>query len=173
MRAVGSALGTGAMIVMDDPTCMVSVLRRVSRFYHAESCGQCTPCREGTGWLHRLLTRITEGRGRPEDLALLLDVKIRGIAFFRALFFVPHLVPMAMVATLWLFLYEPQRGPINALLGMLGIPGPAWLQSTSWALPAMILVKVWKAVGYYTILFLAGLQGVPQELYDAADELGQ
>jgi len=102
------------------------------------------------------------------NLALLLDVKIRGIAFYRALFFVPHLVPMALIATLWLFLYEPQRGPINALLGLLGIPGPAWLQSTSWAMPAMIIVKVWKAVGYYTILFLAGLQGIPQELYEAA-----
>jgi ABC-type sugar transport system permease subunit len=102
------------------------------------------------------------------NLALLLDVKIRGIAFFRALFFIPHLVPMAMIATLWLFLYEPQRGPINAALGLLGIPGPAWLQSTSWAMPAMIIVKVWKAVGYYTILFLAGLQGIPQELYEAA-----
>jgi NADH-quinone oxidoreductase subunit F len=77
VRAAGSALGTGAMIVMDDTTCMVSVLRRVSRFYHAESCGQCTPCREGTGWLHRMLTRITDGRGRPEDLALLLDVANR------------------------------------------------------------------------------------------------
>jgi multiple sugar transport system permease protein len=102
------------------------------------------------------------------SLALLLDVKLRGIAFFRALFFVPHLVPMALIATLWLFLYEPQRGPINAALALLGISGPAWLQSTAWALPAMIIVKVWKAVGYYTVLFLAGLQGIPQELYEAA-----
>ena len=102
------------------------------------------------------------------NLALLLDVKLRGIAFYRALFFVPHLVPMVMIATLWLFMYEPQRGPINAALALLGIEGPAWLQSTTWALPAMIIVKVWKAVGYYTVLFLAGLQGIPQELYDAA-----
>jgi multiple sugar transport system permease protein len=102
------------------------------------------------------------------NLALLLDVKLRGIAVFRALFFVPHLVPMVMIATLWMFMYEPQRGPINALLGMLGIPGPAWLQSTTWAMPALIIVKVWKAVGYYTVLFLAGLQTIPQELYDAA-----
>jgi NADH-quinone oxidoreductase subunit F len=77
VKAAGSALGTGAVIVMDETTCMVSVLRRVSRFYHAESCGQCTPCREGTGWLHRMLTRITEGRGRMEDLQLLLDVANR------------------------------------------------------------------------------------------------
>jgi NADH-quinone oxidoreductase subunit F len=74
VKAAGSALGTGAVIVMDETTCMVSVLRRVSRFYHAESCGQCTPCREGTGWLHRMLTRIVDGQGRPEDLALLVDV---------------------------------------------------------------------------------------------------
>jgi NADH-quinone oxidoreductase subunit F len=74
VRAAGSSLGTGSMIVMDETTCMVSTLRRISRFYHAESCGQCTPCREGTGWLHRMLTRIIGGRGRPEDLDLLLDV---------------------------------------------------------------------------------------------------
>ncbi len=74
VKAAGSALGTGAVIVMDESTCMVSVLRRVSRFYHAESCGQCTPCREGTGWMHRVLSRIIDGRGTQEDLGLLLDV---------------------------------------------------------------------------------------------------
>ncbi|MBM4197321.1 MAG: NADH-quinone oxidoreductase subunit NuoF [Gammaproteobacteria bacterium] len=77
VKAAGSSLGTGSMIVMDDTTCMVSVLRRISRFYHAESCGQCTPCREGTGWLHRMLSRILDGKGRAEDLALLLDVADR------------------------------------------------------------------------------------------------
>jgi NADH-quinone oxidoreductase subunit F len=77
VKAAGSALGTGAVIVMDDTTCMVSVLRRISRFYHAESCGQCTPCREGTGWLHRMLSRILEGRGRAEDLNLLVEVANR------------------------------------------------------------------------------------------------
>lgn len=102
------------------------------------------------------------------NLALLLDVKLRGIAFFRALLFVPHLVPMVVIATLWMFMFDPDRGPVNTLLGLLGISGPAWLQSTTWAMPALILVKVWKAVGYYTILFLAALQGIPQELYDAA-----
>jgi NADH-quinone oxidoreductase subunit F len=80
IQEAGSALGTGAMIVMDETTCMVRALRRISRFYFAESCGQCTPCREGTGWLYRMLTRITEGEGRPADLDLLLDVanKIEG-----------------------------------------------------------------------------------------------
>ncbi len=64
----GSLLGSGAVVVMDDSTCMVRMLRRISRFYFAESCGQCTPCREGTGWLYRMLTRITEGKGCPQDI---------------------------------------------------------------------------------------------------------
>ena len=80
IQKAGSGLGTGAAIVMDETTCMVSVLRRISRFYFAESCGQCTPCREGTGWLYRVLTRITQGKGRQADLDMLVDVanKIEG-----------------------------------------------------------------------------------------------
>ncbi len=80
VQEAGSALGTGAMIVMDDTTCMVRALRRIARFYHAESCGQCTPCREGTGWLYRMLTRIIEGEGTRRDLDLLVSVadKIEG-----------------------------------------------------------------------------------------------
>ena len=70
----GSYLGSGAVIVMDDSTDMVKVLQRISRFYFSESCGQCTPCREGTGWLYRLLTRIVEGKGTPEDITRLEDV---------------------------------------------------------------------------------------------------
>ena len=77
---VGSMLGSGAVIVMDETTDMVKALQRISRFYFSESCGQCTPCREGTGWLYRMLTRIVEGQGRTEDLEKLDDVasKIEG-----------------------------------------------------------------------------------------------
>ena len=80
LQEAGSSFGTGAVMVMDETTCMVKVLRRISRFYMAESCGQCTPCREGTGWLYRMLTRIMEGQGREDDLDKLLDVanKIEG-----------------------------------------------------------------------------------------------
>ena len=76
----GSAIGSGAVIVMDETTCMVRMLRRIARFYFAESCGQCTPCREGTGWLYRMLSRIVDGKGRAEDLDKLVDVanKIEG-----------------------------------------------------------------------------------------------
>ena len=80
LQEAGSSFGTGAVIVMDETTCMVKVLRRIARFYMAENCGQCTPCREGTGWLYRMLTRIAEGHGDKADLDKLLDVanKIEG-----------------------------------------------------------------------------------------------
>ena len=74
LRAVGSSVGSAAVIVMDETTCMVRALERLSRFYKSESCGQCTPCREGTGWLNRVLRRIVDGQGRMEDLGLLVDV---------------------------------------------------------------------------------------------------
>ncbi|KAF0206360.1 MAG: NADH-quinone oxidoreductase subunit [Gallionellaceae bacterium] len=74
IQKAGSYLGTGAIIVMDETTCMVKALERLSYFYFEESCGQCTPCREGTGWLYRIVHRIEHGEGRPEDLDLLLDL---------------------------------------------------------------------------------------------------
>jgi len=77
LKKAGSSFGTGAVIVMDETTCMVRALERLARFYTSESCGQCTPCREGTGWLDRMLKRIIAGEGRSEDLGLLLDVANR------------------------------------------------------------------------------------------------
>jgi NADH-quinone oxidoreductase subunit F len=74
VQKAGSMLGSGAVVVMDETTSMVSMLRRIARFYYAESCGQCTPCREGTGWLYRVLCRIEKGDGTLEDLDLLKDV---------------------------------------------------------------------------------------------------
>jgi len=71
LSKAGSALGSAGMIVMDDTTCMVKALMRISRFYYAESCGQCTPCREGCGWMYRVIKRIEEGRGTMEDIDLL------------------------------------------------------------------------------------------------------
>jgi NADH-quinone oxidoreductase subunit F len=71
LAKAGSGLGSGAVIVMDETTCMVKACTRISRFYHMESCGQCTPCREGTGWMHRVLQRIVDGNGKTGDLELL------------------------------------------------------------------------------------------------------
>ena len=80
LSKAGSMLGAGSVIVMDETTCMVKALARLSHFYYDESCGQCTPCREGTGWLARMVHRIEHGEGRPEDLDKLDDVagKIEG-----------------------------------------------------------------------------------------------
>ena len=80
LTAIGSSLGAGSLIVMDDSTCMVKTLKRLSYFFYEESCGQCTPCREGTGWVYRIIKRIVDGNGKPEDLRLLTDVskKISG-----------------------------------------------------------------------------------------------
>lgn len=77
LAKAGSMLGAGSVIIMDDSTCMVSALARLSHFYYEESCGQCTPCREGTGWLSRMVHRIEHGQGEPEDLDKLVAVAKR------------------------------------------------------------------------------------------------
>jgi NADH-quinone oxidoreductase subunit F len=80
LQKIGSSLGAGSVIIMDDSTCMVTALKRLSYFFYEESCGQCTPCREGTGWVYRVIKRIVDGKGTMEDLDLLTDVskKISG-----------------------------------------------------------------------------------------------
>jgi NADH-quinone oxidoreductase subunit F len=74
IQKAGSFLGSGAVIVMDEDTCMVKAAERLAYFYFEESCGQCTPCREGTGWMYRIVNRIENGKGKPEDLDLLLNI---------------------------------------------------------------------------------------------------
>lgn len=102
-------------------------------------------------------------------LALLLNRGMRGTYVFRALFFVPSLTPAVALALLWSWLLQPEIGPINDGLKVLGIAGPAWLSSRYWALPSIIIINLWASMGGNTMLiFLAGLQGVPQELHEAA-----
>lgn len=102
-------------------------------------------------------------------LAMLLNRGLRGTNTFRTIYFMPHLTPAVALALLWSWLFHPTVGPVNAALGMVGIPGPAWLQSQQWALPAVIIISLWANWGGNAMLiFLAGLQGVPQELMDAA-----
>jgi NADH-quinone oxidoreductase subunit F len=74
LAAIGSMLGSGGVVVMNEETCIVKVLLRITKFYAHESCGQCTPCREGTDWLKKILQRVHDGEGRPEDLDNLLDI---------------------------------------------------------------------------------------------------
>jgi len=74
LEAAGSSMGSGGMIVIAEGTCMVRLLQVMLRFYHHESCGQCTPCREGMGWMHRIIDRIVAGEGRPEDIDRLYQI---------------------------------------------------------------------------------------------------
>lgn len=102
-------------------------------------------------------------------LALLLNRKMRGVAFFRAIAFFPYITSLVAVAIVWNMLFNPQFGPVNQFLGWFGVHGPGWTTSTTWAMPAVIVTSVWRDMGYYMILFLAGLQAIPKELYEAAE----
>jgi multiple sugar transport system permease protein len=102
--------------------------------------------------------------------ALLLNVRVRGQAVFRTMFFIPSITPVVAAVFLWIWILNPQLGPLNNLLYMIGIPGPVWLASPVWSKPSIILMGLWGAIGGSTmIIFLAGLQGIPIELYDASE----
>ena len=100
-------------------------------------------------------------------LAVLLNAKVRGLAFFRTIFYIPSIVPVVASSVLWLWILNPQYGLINLALGALGIAGPGWLASPTWSKPALILMSIW-GVGASVVIYLAGLQDVPQDLYEAA-----
>jgi multiple sugar transport system permease protein len=102
-------------------------------------------------------------------LSNLLDRKLRGIAIYRTVFFMPSVCMFVSIAILWQWLYSPTSGLINYFLSLFGIQGPGWLSETRWAMPAIIVMGVWRHVGYYSLIFLAGLQGIPQEYYEAAE----
>ncbi|MGW7686767.1 carbohydrate ABC transporter permease [Kribbella sp. NPDC054772] len=100
-------------------------------------------------------------------LALLLNQGLRRIAVFRSLLLLPYATITVAVAFVWIWLYIPHDGLVNAVLGWFGIDGPAWLISDNWAMPALILMSVWKSFGFGMVVFLAGLQAIPQQLYEA------
>jgi multiple sugar transport system permease protein len=102
-------------------------------------------------------------------LAILLNRGARGTNYFRTMYFLPTLTPTVALTLLWSWLLQPEIGPVNLLLGLVGIHGPTWLTSTKWALPSIMIINLWASFGGNTmIIFLAGLQGVPESLVDAA-----
>lgn len=102
-------------------------------------------------------------------LAILIHQKLKGIKIFRTILFFPYISSMVAVAVVWNMLFHPTMGPINNFLHILGISHPPeWTSSVVWAMPAIILVGIWKQVGYYMIIYLAALQGIPEHLYEAA-----
>lgn len=101
-------------------------------------------------------------------VALLLNTKIRLRSFFRGLYFLPVIVPITVAATVWMFIFSPSFGILNYLLGFIGIEKIGWLSDPKWAMPALMILAVWQNFGYFTVIFLAGLQSIPSELYEAA-----
>lgn len=100
-------------------------------------------------------------------LAVLLNQKIRGMSIYRTVYYLPAVVSGVAVAYMWSWVFRPEAGIINYGLSLIGITGPNWLFSTTWTLPAFVIMSLW-AVGGGMVLYLAGLQGVPTQLYEAA-----
>lgn len=101
-------------------------------------------------------------------LAVLINQPLRAITIFRASFYMPVVTSFVAISFIWLWLYEPQFGLFNQFLEAFGIAGPAWLRDASTALLSIAILSIWKNAGYNMIIFLAGLQGIPQYLYEAA-----
>lgn len=101
-------------------------------------------------------------------VALLVNLALRGMVLFRSVFLLPYVTLTVALSLVWKWLYLPEIGLINQTLGFIGIDGPSWLTSSTWAMPALIFLSVWKTFGYNMVLFVAGLQNVPEHLYEAA-----
>lgn len=102
-------------------------------------------------------------------LAVLVNNAVRGIKFFRTVYFIPSIVTGVVLSTLWLWLLNPQYGLINSFLAFFGIHGPLWLQSPQWSKPAMIIMSLWSIGGGRMLVFLAALKGIPDQLYEVID----
>ncbi|MDD5671114.1 MAG: sugar ABC transporter permease [Candidatus Omnitrophica bacterium] len=123
-----------------------------------------------------LMMSIPIGMAGSLLLAILLNQKLRGIVFFRTVYFLPTICSGVAIYMLWKLIYNPDFGVLNTMIAKLGeclglvLKGPYWLTDESWAKPALIIMGVWQSVGGYNmILYLAALQGVPRDLYDAAE----
>lgn len=101
-------------------------------------------------------------------LAVFLNYKLIGMKWVRMSFFSPYVISMVAVSMIWLWIYEPGHGIANTLLDALGLQGIQWLQDVKWAMPAVIFTSFWKFLGYNIVIFLAGLQGISRDLYEAA-----
>ena len=101
-------------------------------------------------------------------LALALNRKMRGIIFFRTVYFLPQITLTVAAATIWRWIYQPEIGLINHILELVGIDGPKWIHDTKWAMPSVIIMSNWQGIGFAMLILLAGLQGIPEEYYEAA-----
>lgn len=103
------------------------------------------------------------------SIALLLDRVLRGATVYRAIYFLPVVTATVAVAVVWKLLLDPGAGYVNVVLRGLGMSPPSWLRDPDWAMPAVILVGIWKRIGFNVVVFLAGLQAIPRDVYEAAE----
>jgi multiple sugar transport system permease protein len=101
-------------------------------------------------------------------IAALLNAKLRARAWYRTAIFLPHITATVAIALVWMWMYEPNIGVLNWVLSWFGIPGPAWLADPAWAMTSVILMSIWKGIGLKMVIYLAALQSIPEELYEAA-----
>lgn len=101
-------------------------------------------------------------------IAVLLNSKLKGATIFRGIYFLPVVTSWVVVALLWKWLLSPEGGIVNYLLSLVGIQGPGWWTDPAWAMPAIIMASVWKDLGFNMLILLAGLQAIPEHLYEAA-----
>ncbi len=102
-------------------------------------------------------------------LALLLNKRAKGVSLFRSAFFFPYVAAIVSVSVVWNMLFHPDMGPVNSFLVGIGIQTPPrWTASVQWSMPTVILASIWRGMGYYMVIYLAALQGIPKELYEAA-----
>lgn len=113
--------------------------------------------------------RIPLAIGGSLVLAILANQALKGIKLFRTIFFLPSIITGVVLSVIWLWMFNPQFGLVNTALGWFGIPGPLWLQSTEWSKPGLALMGLWSIGGARMIVFLAALQGIPDQLYEAVD----
>lgn len=102
-------------------------------------------------------------------IAVLLNNNIRGRAWYRAAVFMPHVTATVAIALVWMWMFEPRIGILNTVLGWAGIKGPVWLADPDWALFAVIIASIWKGIGIKMLIYLAALQAMPQDVYEAAE----
>jgi len=103
-------------------------------------------------------------------MAMLLNQKVKGLSFFRAAYYTPSITSTIAIGLVWLWIFNPDQGVINSLLSSLGVTNlPRWLESVVWAKPALSIMRIWQVSGYYMIMYLAGLQSIPDSLYEAAE----
>jgi len=116
-----------------------------------------------------VVTLVPLGIASAMLLAILLNRKLKGLGIFRTAFYMPHITSTIAIAAVWVWIFNPELGLVNEMLRGLGVDNPPqWLESVVWAKPALLIIRIWQVAGYYMILFMAGLQTISDDLYEAA-----